>query len=54
MIPKSVQRFSDKIMLKQEHDPEKACPGLDPGCAAVFGQDHAQTRAGSRKSLPRT
>src|SRR4029453_5994347 len=22
-----------------EHDPEKACPGLDPGCAAVFGQD---------------
>src|SRR6185436_16514461 len=26
-----------------EHDPEKACPGLDPGSAAVFGQDHAQT-----------
>jgi hypothetical protein len=37
MIPKSVQRFSEKIMLKQEHDPEK--------CAAVFGKDHAQTRS---------
>jgi hypothetical protein len=37
MIPKAVQRFSDKIMLNQEqHDPEK--------CAAVFGKDHAQTR----------
>jgi hypothetical protein len=38
MIPKKpapdlirgVQWFSEKIMLKQEHDPEKACPGLDP------------------------
>jgi len=29
MIPKSVPRFSDKIMLNQEHDPEK--------CAAAFG-----------------
>jgi len=36
MIPKSVQRFSDKIVLKEKHDPEK--------CAAVFGQDRAQTR----------
>ena len=25
-----------------EHDPEKACPGLDPGRAPVFGKDHAQ------------
>src|SRR5262245_50380656 len=24
-----------------EHDPEKACPGLDPGWAPVFGKDHA-------------
>jgi hypothetical protein len=24
-----------------EHDPEKACPGLDPGWIAVFGKDHA-------------
>src|SRR5262245_48927558 len=33
-----------------KHDPEKACPGLDPGCAAVFGKDHAQqeARAGRR------
>ena len=22
--------------------PEKACPGLDPGCEAVFGKDRAQ------------
>jgi hypothetical protein len=28
-----------------KHDPEKACPGLDPGCAAVFGKDHAQTKS---------
>jgi hypothetical protein len=26
-----------------EHDPEKACPGLDPGWIPVFGKDHAQT-----------
>src|SRR5258708_1017573 len=25
-----------------KHDPEKACPGLDPGCNPVFGRDHAQ------------
>jgi hypothetical protein len=25
-----------------EHDPEKACPGLDPGWKPVFEQDHAQ------------
>jgi hypothetical protein len=24
-----------------EHDPEKACPGLDPGWKPVFGKDHA-------------
>jgi hypothetical protein len=27
-----------------EHDPEKACPGLDPGWHPVFGQDHAPTK----------
>jgi hypothetical protein len=27
-----------------EHDPEKACPGLDPGWEPVFGKDHAQTK----------
>ena len=27
-----------------EHDPEKACPGLDPGWVPVFGKDHAQTK----------
>jgi hypothetical protein len=25
-----------------KHDPEKACPGLDPGWMPVFGKDHAQ------------
>src|ERR1700740_2205316 len=25
------------------HHPEKACPALDAGCAAVFRKDHAQT-----------
>ena len=24
-----------------EHDPENACPGLDPGWVPVFGKDHA-------------
>jgi hypothetical protein len=27
-----------------EHDPEKACPGLDPGWKPVFGKDHARTQ----------
>src|ERR1700741_2993015 len=25
-----------------EHDPENACPGLDPAWVPVFGKDHAQ------------
>ncbi len=29
-----------------EHDPEKACPGLDPGWNPVFATDHAQTKIG--------
>src|SRR5262249_47435700 len=29
------------ISKKFEHDPEKACPGLDPGWTPVFRQDHA-------------
>jgi hypothetical protein len=33
MIPKSGYRFSERIMLRQEHDPEKWIP--------VFGKDHA-------------
>jgi tRNA pseudouridine32 synthase / 23S rRNA pseudouridine746 synthase len=28
-----------------EHDPEKACPGLDPGSTPVVGRDHAQTKS---------
>jgi hypothetical protein len=34
MIPKSGNRFSEKIMLKKSNDPEKWKP--------VFGKDHAQ------------
>jgi hypothetical protein len=41
MIPKSGNRFSEKIMLQLKYDPEKACPGLDPGWEPVFGKNHA-------------
>jgi hypothetical protein len=27
-----------------ERDPEKACPGLDPGWKPVFGKDHAPVK----------
>src|SRR6516164_6289510 len=30
-----------------KHDPEKACPGLDPGWDPVFGKDHAQINGSS-------
>jgi hypothetical protein len=32
-------------VLLSEHDPEKACPGLDPGWKPVFGKDHAPTKS---------
>jgi len=44
MIPKSGNRFSEKIMLQQKHDPEKACPGLDPGWEPVFRKDHTSAK----------
>src|SRR6202030_4423004 len=28
-----------------KHDPEKACPGLDPGWRPVFGKDHASAKS---------
>jgi hypothetical protein len=31
--------------IRLEHDPEKACPGLDPGWVPVFRKDHAQTKS---------
>src|SRR5262249_7511528 len=34
---------------RPEHDPEKACPGLDPGWVPVFGKKivlHQKARAG--------
>jgi hypothetical protein len=27
-----------------KHDPEKACPGFDPGWKPVCRKDHAQTK----------
>jgi hypothetical protein len=64
MIPKSVKRFSDKIMLGNKHDPEKceagfrtrSCSGNkhDPEkCEAVFGQDHAPATSMIPKSAKR-
>jgi hypothetical protein len=41
MIPKSGNRFSDKIMLKKKHDPEKWKP--------IFGQDRAQKKLRTRE-----
>jgi hypothetical protein len=38
----SFWRKPEKIFL--EHDPEKACPGLDPGWKPVFGKDHAPAK----------
>jgi hypothetical protein len=29
------------MSVSPEHDPEKACPGLDPGWKPVFRKDHA-------------
>jgi len=51
MIRKSGSRFSEKIMLKQKHDPEKACPGLDPGWKPVFRKNHAQPTRRKANSL---
>ena len=31
-----------RAIAAPEHDPEKACPGLDPGWIPVFGKDHAR------------
>src|SRR4051794_25230851 len=36
MIPKSGYRFSEQVMLRQEHDPEKWIP--------VFGTGHAPSK----------
>ena len=33
-----------------EHDPEKACPGLDPGCASVFGRSCSRGPVDSHRS----
>jgi hypothetical protein len=37
MVNAALWRFAPK------HDPEKSCPGLDPGWMPVFGKDHART-----------
>jgi class 3 adenylate cyclase/predicted ATPase len=33
------------LLHELEHDPEKACPGLDPGWIPVFGKDHAPPKS---------
>src|SRR5689334_21968624 len=38
----AMARCRRSIGVLLEHDPEKACPGLDPGWTPVFGKDHAQ------------
>jgi hypothetical protein len=48
----SAGAFSDEVgtgspkntrqLKNPEHDPEKACPELDPGWVPVFAKDHAQ------------
>src|SRR5438105_15299217 len=45
--PEIRNRFCGRMCAKfgaPEHDPEKACPGLDPGWLPVFGKDHAPAR----------
>jgi hypothetical protein len=46
-IPEFIER-SRAAAAALEHDPEKACPGPDPGWIPVLGKDHAPptTRAG--------
>src|ERR1700682_3052161 len=49
MIPKSGNRFSEKIMLEQKSMiPKKPAPGLDPG-VGFFGKDHALVTDGRRE-----
>jgi hypothetical protein len=51
MIRKSGSRFSAKIMRpKKAHDPEKACPGLDPGWKPVFRKDRCGIPAPAAKN----
>jgi hypothetical protein len=40
-------------VLHLEHDPEKACPGLDPGWIPVFGKDHAPPKSWSGMTIRR-
>ena len=37
-------RRRKRVVATRPHDPEKACPGLDPGWKPVFGEDHAQRK----------
>src|SRR5664279_1281836 len=33
------------VVASRARDPQKACPGLDPGWGPAFGQDHAPKRS---------
>jgi hypothetical protein len=48
----SVEPSADRLFDPQRtvglaRDPERACPGLDPGWEPVFEKDHAQTKTWS-------
>jgi hypothetical protein len=39
---RNVEMKSAEAVAAPARDPEKACPGLDPGWEPVSGKDHAQ------------
>jgi hypothetical protein len=47
------ERLQQEAMYELTRDPEKACPGLDPGWEPVFGKDHAQTQSARASPLGR-
>src|SRR5262249_35256027 len=44
-------RARQPLVHRLEHDPEKACPGLDPGWVPVFGKDHAPPKSESGMTI---
>src|SRR5262245_20508718 len=40
------------VELSLERDPEKACPGPDPGWTPAFGKDHAPALTTSKPGAP--
>ena len=44
-------RHNNACEVPLEHNPEKACPGLDPGWQPAFRKDHAAKKAPWRRSF---